>query len=580
MNKRVISVISIMLLTLTMTAQERSDAQMMSIAKAQLAGMRTVRKAKGTAAETLTLKTVREDSQYRMYAAEDGSGYVVVARNEAFSPIIGYSTEPTTGEIPCCMRACLDMINHNLEARLTSAETEEATGSDGATYEVVEPMLTTYWSQGNPYNLKCPADYTGETSVTGCVATAMAMVMKHFRYPASVEGKEGFYLTKINSSGTTGDTIWTTISSSYDWDKMLDKYSSSSSTEAKEAVSQLMFDCGQAVGMKYGSSASSGSTTTAAQRFYSVFGYAAVNHASKDYYSDWEWRQLVYDQLKAGCPLMHSGQDPDNGGHAFIFDGVDANGLVHINWGWGSSTAGYFDMLALTPTTSSKSYNFAPTGFIYNLKPTLGEGEEQELQLVVGRGTGQYKDDYYTIRLNEENHVILNTGSVFNWTPVPIRGYVGVRYENLDGGTNYNVRLKTGTGGYYVPMDAKSRSGAGYGSYSLDHDQTPSTIKPGTYKVYFAGYNDDRDNLKVRCHIRQRYKGYIYWILTVADDGTLTLSDEKVVTSPETANPTGISHVTTSNKPADNRRYNLNGQRVGSDYRGIVIVNGKKVVLK
>ena len=176
--------------------------------------------------------------------------------------------------------------------------------------------------------------------------------------------------------------------------------------------------------------------------------------------------------------------------------------------------------------------------------------------------------------------MILNTGSVFNWTPVPIRGYVGVRYENLDGGTNYNVRLKTGTGGYYVPMDAKSRSGAGYGSYSLDHDQTPSTIKPGTYKVYFAGYNDDRDNLKVRCHIRQRYKGYIYWILTVADDGTLTLSDEKVVTSPETANPTGISHVTTSNKPADNRRYNLNGQRVGSDYRGIVIVNGKKVVMK
>ena len=216
-------------------------------------------------------------------------------------------------------------------------------------------------------------------------------------------------------------------------------YTSSSGTEAqRNAVAQLMYDCGCAVGMNYGSTGSGGSVTTAAQKFHDVFKYAAVNHTNKNYYSDYEWYKLVYDQLKAGCPLIHSGTDKStNSGHAFIFDGVDKNGMVHVNWGWGSSNHGYFDMLTLTPTNGSTQHNFSTgLGFIYNLKakPALDEGEEQEYQLVVGRGTGDYKDDYYYI-CQEDNDIVLYTHGVFNWTPVPFKGYLGVRYENLDGGS-------------------------------------------------------------------------------------------------------------------------------------------------
>ncbi len=43
---------------------------------------------------------------------------------------------------------------------------------------------------------------------------------------------------------------------------------------------------------------------------------------------------------------------------------------------------------------------------------------------------------------------------------------------------------------------------------------------------------------------------------------------------------TGISYISENKKPANDAIYNLAGQRVGKDYKGIVIINGKKTVQK
>ena len=551
MHKRVISFIAIVLLVLTVSAQERTDAQMLSIAKAKLASHTTAKKAKSTTDNTPTLKTVCEDSQYRMFAAEDGSGYVVVARNEAFSPIIGYSTEPTTTEIPCCMQACLDMINENLEARLQSAGTEEATSTDGATYEVVSPLLKTYWGQGSPYNLLCPTDYLGKTGKTGCVATAMAMVMNYFKYPASVEGKEGYYTTKQDENGTASDQVKVTINSTYQWDLMQNTYSSTSgTTEQRNAVAQLMYDCGCAVGMNYGSGGSSASTKTAGRRYYETFGYAAANIAQRDYYTDYEWRQLVYSQIMAGCPLQHGGTDSSrNAGHSFVFDGIDSDGNVHVNWGWGSSNHGYFNILALTPKNGSTTYHFdSALSFVFGLKAkaALDEGEKPIYQMVTGYGTGNNKDGYHTISI-KENKVILNMWNPTNVAPVQFNGYLGVRYEGQNGAPTYNVKLKSPTGGTYKALALNYATTANYNkdgvaSIDLDRDETPSSISPGKYKVYLCAYDTDMKNPHP---VRQRYEGAIYWILTVADDGTLSLSSKVIPTSanPEVTTPLNAGDV-------------------------------------
>lgn len=45
---------------------------------------------------------------------------------------------------------------------------------------------------------------------------------------------------------------------------------------------------------------------------------------------------------------MYSGAS-SGGGHAFVCDGADGNGLYHINWGWNGYQDGYFDITILNP---------------------------------------------------------------------------------------------------------------------------------------------------------------------------------------------------------------------------------------
>lgn len=515
----------------TAHSMTRTPEQMMSIAMTKL---NSAAYAKGQDTKRIALTTVAEDSQYAMYATGDDSGYVIVSRDDVFPAILGYGTEGQ-GELPCCMKALLTMANQVMEQRLREGETEAITGINGTHFEPVTPLLNTYWKQGDPYNLLCPEYQEGKRSSTGCVATGMAMVMRYYKYPASVEGASGYYTVK-DANGNAGPRHDVTINSTYEWEHMLNNYTTTKGSERQQmAVAQLMYDCGVAVGMNYGSSSGS-STATASTRMHDIFGYHHVAFAQKDYMSDYEWRQLIYDQIMNGCPLMHGGTDSAlNSGHAFVLDGIDENGLIHVNWGWGHTNHGYFDPLLLNPSNgSTKHYFDINLGFIYGLQPTADDPQPTAplYQLVVGRGSGNYRYDEYDISVRN-NRVILNTDGVYNASPMPFRGYLGIRYENMEDGPSYDVRLKNDKGAYYAVSSYDSHVGKSYGGYLADHDQTPNgTMQPGTYRVYFAAYNDDPDNLQVQSAIRQRYMGMVYWLLHVDADGTLTMSDRQVMESP------------------------------------------------
>ena len=67
---------------------------------------------------------------------------------------------------------------------------------------------------------------------------------------------------------------------------------------------------------------------------------------------------MLADEISAGRPILYCGYSYTQGslgGHAFVFDGVDANGLFHVNWGWGGSGDGFFRVSLLSP---GGSYNF------------------------------------------------------------------------------------------------------------------------------------------------------------------------------------------------------------------------------
>lgn len=279
-------------------------------------------------------------------------GYIVASADSRLRPLLGVSDsgDLTSGEIPENMRWWLNEYEHQIDAYLASAPAEAAASlSSGSVFEnyeswtPVEPIVQTLWDQSAPYNNLCPQAPQGGLCVTGCVATAMAQVIKTIGH---YDGK--------GSHSYTSASIGKTVSFDYsawncDFSQMKNDYSyGSNPTQAEmDQVANLMLACGVAVNMNYTSSGSSAGDPLPAAIQY--FGFdPASRMVKRDGYQSDEWEAIVYNQLKSGRPLYYSGSGI--GGHAFVCDGYSDNGLFHINWGWSGQSNGYFVLSALNPT--------------------------------------------------------------------------------------------------------------------------------------------------------------------------------------------------------------------------------------
>lgn len=169
------------------------------------------------------------------------------------------------------------------------------------------------------------------------------------------------------------------------WDDMLDSYpTATTGTDAqRQAVATLMKACGYALHMTYGLAADGGSGAMAFNIpavLVDHFGYdAAIHYECPDYYSPEQWEQMIYDNLANIGPLVYGGHG-DGGGHSFVCDGYDSNGLFHINWGWGGSSDGYFLLSALDPSNlgaggGSGGYNTNPDAILGIQKPQSGSAK-------------------------------------------------------------------------------------------------------------------------------------------------------------------------------------------------------------
>ena len=123
------------------------------------------------------------------------------------------------------------------------------------TNTAVNPLLTTLWDQSpdifttGPYNALCPYDsiYKSHT-LTGCVATAMAQVMKYWNYPTKGIGTHS-YTPPTKYLGVQTVNFGNT---SYQWNLMPDTLSANDAPATINAVATLMYHCGVSVDMDYG----------------------------------------------------------------------------------------------------------------------------------------------------------------------------------------------------------------------------------------------------------------------------------------------------------------------------------------
>lgn len=207
----------------------------------------------------------------------------------------------------------------------------------------IAPLLSVYWDQGNPYNLLCPTSGSARC-YTGCVATATAMVMKHYTFP---EKGTGTVSTSYNGTNLT----LSLSSKKFDWANMLNSYTSSATTNQKNAVAYLMQAVGYAVKMNYGTDASGALTADVPPALINNFGYdQGIDYVYREFYTNEAWEDLVYAELQAKRPIIYGGHGSD-GGHQFICDGYRVkDGFFHFNWGWSGAYDGYYALSNLVPS--------------------------------------------------------------------------------------------------------------------------------------------------------------------------------------------------------------------------------------
>jgi hypothetical protein len=287
-----------------------------------------------------------------IFCAEEG--FVVMSADDCVKPILGYSltgkfvAEGMPENIASWLQGYNDEIQYAIDNRLNaSSETTQqwddlAAGKPNAakTTTVVEPLIQTKWDQGEPYNNLCPPG-----TVTGCVATAMAQVMKYWNYP--VHGISSHAYVPQNNPAL-GEQFADFNSTYYDWANMTNTYNSSSTVEQKAAVATLMYHCGVSVSMKYGPS-SGAPTTEVAEALKNYFNYSSdVQFLSREDYTETEWVNMLKSDLDQNWPIQYSGSG-SGGGHSFVCDGYNSDNYFHFNWGWGGSCDAYYSVNNLNP---------------------------------------------------------------------------------------------------------------------------------------------------------------------------------------------------------------------------------------
>ena len=326
-------------------------------------------------------RTVDGDTVCYTFKGENG-GYAIVSADTRVPALLAYSND---GEIYPEMQDVLDIfvnnIDNNLHQNMVLSSSSSELRATRITNNPIEPLLKKIaWGQADPFNLNTPT-IDGKKTPVGCAATAVAQLLYYYRYPEATLSDIPAYTTateKIEVAGVAKGT-------SFDWKNMIDQYEGKYTEVQAKAVSDLMSVVGAAVEMDYGADESY-SSKSCAEELVNLFGYdpELIRVSFRSSYTFNQWSQLIYNELKNNRPVLMSGSTMTRG-HRFLCDGIDKDGLFHINWGWNGHYDGYFDLAVLNPnTTTEPGSSLSNDGYtkesyiVYGIQPDNGKVDEKK----------------------------------------------------------------------------------------------------------------------------------------------------------------------------------------------------------
>lgn len=358
----IIGLVCMSTIALARTPQEAAQIASQFVSQSHIAPAQRMQRA--AAAQNMAKPVELVYTQYQMDATtpavfvfnnQEAEGFVLVSAEDEARAILGYSDKGSFNQedIPENMRFWLQMYADELaryEAnkpvlKAGQVSLPRAKRTATASYPTISPILgKTVWGQGEPFNNKCPQQNNKRT-VTGCVATALSQIMYAHKYPTKGTGSHSYTTEtkKLSVSANFGNTT-------YDWANMIPNYNGSYTTTQANAVATLMYHVGVAANMDYTVDGSGAVSSIALAAITEYFGYDKSIHVlPKDFMTEETALQTVASDLQAGRPIYISGSTVNQEGHAFVCDGMQSNGYLHINWGWNGGGNGYFALSALDP---------------------------------------------------------------------------------------------------------------------------------------------------------------------------------------------------------------------------------------
>lgn len=474
-----------------------------------------------------TAKTTKGNPAVYVFNKGENEGYLILSADDAAYPVLGYSDNgnAVSGNLPPQLEWWLGeyarQIEYAAEHGIADANVLPAL-SLRSTRESIAPMLQTRWDQGEPYYNQCPLVGT-DRAYTGCVATAMAQVMKYWNYPEIGKGSISYECADISKRLSMNFAL-----RKFDWENMSDTYLPGQYTETEaDAVAYLMKACGYAVKMEYGTDSSGALAMNIANGLTKYFGYDPnILYDMRMFYSASEWDRMIYDNLKNVGPILYGGASMLGGGHSFVLDGYDAEtGYFHFNWGWSDMSDGYYSLDALNPDAlgtgggNGGGYNFTQDA-VFGMQPPTGKPAEARPMTITQHGslTASVEEGKLNFDLDGMGQAMW-----VNYNPQTVKMQFGAIFEP-QGNTGGETIRKT-------VSDIKFSVQSGYGTNPErllpSVDLASLSLNDGTYKVTFASIEIETGGDDVWTPVRAGY-GYVNYVVLQKSGNSYTVKNTEV----------------------------------------------------
>lgn len=325
-------------------------------------------------------KEIKDNNQNLFYIInyESNNGFIVISGNRKAVPVLAYSEN---GEFPIdslyggilewfvynklyvknIINDTSDITSFNIDLwksfdsqQVVPDEPEEPDYENITTiFRTYGPLLNTTWGQGCGYNSSCPLASDGHCghALTGCVATAMAQILRYHAFP-----------------------------SSFNWSNMPNNLGSAE-------TARLMYNIGASVGMNYGGVSSVVEWKEVGSRVVNSLRNTFEYSSSVKYIEYFGNSDLVKTEIRNCRPVFMRGGEKEywmgiipyyGGGHAWVCDGYSETEYVnwcthlylHMNWGWNGSANGWFGYASFNPTVNDNTYDFNyKSGCVIGIKP-------------------------------------------------------------------------------------------------------------------------------------------------------------------------------------------------------------------